>query len=221
MVGAAATLQGQLIAAQAELEGLRQIYTDNNPRVRSLQARLSELKRQLAGLGGTEAGSDGSAVSKDSKRSYPSIRELPVLGVTYADHYRKTKVLEVVFETLTQQYELAKVQEAKEIPVVRVLDAAQVPERRSGPSRRNVVAIGVTLSLLFGVAWVLAAARWEATDPKDPRKKLMQEVFHDLRAASQRVSGNGAGIGSLPGKVWSRLRRTENGSDLGDRKHGA
>ena len=52
MVEAAATLQGQLIAAESELEGLKQIYTDNNVRVRSVKARIDELKHQLEKLGG-------------------------------------------------------------------------------------------------------------------------------------------------------------------------
>lgn len=52
MVEAAATLQGQLIAAESEYEGLKQIYTDNNVRVRSIRARIDELKHQLEKLGG-------------------------------------------------------------------------------------------------------------------------------------------------------------------------
>src|SRR5271156_2312727 len=52
MLDAAGTLAGQMIVAQSELEGLRQIYTDNNPRVRSLNARVGELRKQLDKLGG-------------------------------------------------------------------------------------------------------------------------------------------------------------------------
>src|ERR1700730_1281294 len=52
MIGATAELEGQLIAAQTELEGLRQIYTSNNVRVRSAQARIDEYRRQLQKLGG-------------------------------------------------------------------------------------------------------------------------------------------------------------------------
>src|SRR5437773_8760352 len=54
MLDAAGTIAGQLIAAQSQLEGLRQIYTDNNSRVRSLNARVAELRRQLEKLGGTQ-----------------------------------------------------------------------------------------------------------------------------------------------------------------------
>src|SRR5205807_819594 len=65
MLDAAGTIAGELIAAQSQLEGLRQIYTDSNSRVRSLNARVSELRRQLERLGGTQ----GNAV----KNSQPSI----------------------------------------------------------------------------------------------------------------------------------------------------
>src|SRR5260370_30992107 len=52
MMGAAAELEGQLIAAQTELEGLRQIYTDSNVRVRSLQPQIADLRPQLQKMGG-------------------------------------------------------------------------------------------------------------------------------------------------------------------------
>ena len=114
MVEAAATLQGQLIAAQSELEGLRQIYTDNNVRVRSVRARIGELKHELERLGGK--GESATSISDQPGDSmYPSIRKLPLLGVSYADLYRRTKIQEAVLETLTKEYELAKVQEVKEI----------------------------------------------------------------------------------------------------------
>ena len=55
MVEAAATLQGELIAARSELEGLRQLYADSNVRVRSVQARVAELENQLKKVGGEDA----------------------------------------------------------------------------------------------------------------------------------------------------------------------
>ncbi len=47
MVESAAVLEGQIIAAQSELESLRQVYTPNNVRVRAMQARVDELKRAV------------------------------------------------------------------------------------------------------------------------------------------------------------------------------
>src|SRR5277367_4091537 len=115
MVEAAATLEGQLIAAEAELHGLAAMYTDQNVRVRSLRARVTELRAQLGKMGG-ESGTSAAPSSETDASLYPAIRQLPLLGVTYSDLYRQTKIQETVYELLTQQYELAKVQEAKEVP---------------------------------------------------------------------------------------------------------
>ena len=60
----------------------------------------------------------------------------------YADKFRQLKVEEAVYETLTKQFELAKVQEAKEIPSVKVLDQPEVPERKSFPPRTLIILAG-------------------------------------------------------------------------------
>src|SRR5215472_497234 len=79
MVEATATLEGQLIAAQSELQGLKQIYTDNNVRVRSTQARISELQVQLRRLGGKpgEIGPQNGDASTATPPGYPTFRQLP------------------------------------------------------------------------------------------------------------------------------------------------
>lgn len=179
MVEAAALLEGQLIAAQTELQGLRQIFTDNNVRVRALKARVNELELQIRKVGGTASTAEDTA-SADNE-VYPSIRKLPLLGVTYADLYRHTKVEEVVFETLTQQYELAKVQEAKEVPSVKILDPADVPEKKIFPPRTVLVLTGTFVALILGVLWVLLSDRWAKTDPQDPGKLLVLEVVSSVK----------------------------------------
>jgi capsule polysaccharide export protein KpsE/RkpR len=179
MVEAAALLEGQLIAAQTELQGLRQIFTDNNVRVRALKARVNELELQIRKVGGTASTAEDTTSSDNAV--YPSIRKLPLLGVTYADLYRHTKVEEVAFETLTQQYELAKVQEAKEVPSVKVLDPADVPEKKVFPPRTVLVLTGTIVALVLGVLWVLLSDRWAKTDPQDPGKLLVLEVVSSVK----------------------------------------
>jgi len=174
MMQAAAVLQGQLIAAQSELEGLRQIYTDNNVRVRSVRARIGELQRQLEKIGGK--GEDVSENGLPNDALYPSIRKLPVLGVTWTDLYRQTKVQEAVFETLTKQYELAKVQEAKEIPTVKVLDAPSVPEKKVFPPRMLIILLGTALSFIAAVVWVFGEKSWAGMSDDDPRKALLSDA---------------------------------------------
>ncbi len=181
MVGAAATLQGEMIAAQSQYEGLRQIYTDSNPRVRTIKARIDELQRQLDKLGGKgESSTDVSATPSDS--FYPSIRKLPLLGVEYADLYRRTRIQEAVLEALTKEYELAKVQEVKEIPTVKVLDTAPIPDKKSFPPRLLIIFVGTVCAFAAATIWLFAKTEWDQTDQHDARKIFAQEVFGDMRA---------------------------------------
>ncbi len=192
MVEAAATLQGQYIAAQSELEGLKQIYTDNNVRVRSVRARIAELKRQLEKLDG-KGEQDLEPAGQQADFLYPSIRKLPLLGVTYADLYRRTRVQEAVYESLTKEYELAKVQEVKEIPTVKVLDSPNIPERKSFPPRTAIVFLGMTLVFAAATTWVLGKRAWDETDSSDARKVLAREVFTTVKARLPQFSRNGSG----------------------------
>jgi uncharacterized protein involved in exopolysaccharide biosynthesis len=190
MVDAAAILQGQYIAAQAELEGLKQIYTDNNVRVRAVSARIEELKRQLEKLGGKgEEAAEASGKSADYL--YPSIRKLPLLGVTYADLYRRTRVQEAVYELLTQEYELAKVQEAKEIPIVKVVDAADIPEEKTFPPRRLIGISTMFLAFIGGIVFLIGSKSWKEKDPRDLSKAIAAEIWIDLKEKRLLNSVNG------------------------------
>lgn len=220
MLDAAGTIAGEMITAQSQLEGLRQIYTDDNSRVRSLNARVGELRRQLEKLGGTQIkGTDGgrafasqsadAASVQTNGLPYPTIRSLPLLGAKYADYYRRAKIQETVYELLTEQYELAKVQEAKETPSVKVLDPARIPERKSFPPRLVIMLFGTFSISALSVVWVLGAARWEEIDPQDPRKAFAQEVAGTLKARMPWASQNG----NAP-----ELRTQETGDGLGGQR---
>ena len=208
MLDAAGSIAGQVIAAQSELEGLRQLYTDNNARVRTLNARVLELRKQLQKLGGT-AGDTAKAANSLSEVSngmpYPTIRSLPLLGAKYADYYRRAKIQETVFGLLTEQYELAKVQEVKETPTVKVLDPAQVPEKKSFPPRMLIMFLGTFLFFSMSVVWVFASGHWHQADPDDPRKILAQEVVATLKARTRWFSRNGTGASGDEQKDLGRL----------------
>ncbi|HKN75909.1 MAG TPA: Wzz/FepE/Etk N-terminal domain-containing protein [Candidatus Acidoferrum sp.] len=224
MVEAAATLEGQLIAAEAELHSLEAMYTEQNVRVRALRARVTELRTQLGKMGG-ESGTSAAPSSETDASLYPAIRQLPLLGVTYADLYRQTKIQETVYELLTQQYELAKVQEAKEVPSVKVLDAAVVPTKKSFPPRGLLTVAGAGFALFAICAWILVRQAWREIDPNDPGKQFAVEVASTLRADALRLAPAGAALLQILARVRMRansskdLRRAEeekssDGADL-------
>ena len=198
MVEAAATLQGQLIASQAQLSSLQQIYSDSNVRVLAARARVNELQRNLNAIGGS--GTPDQVMN--DKSLYPSIRRLPLLGVTYADLYQQTKIQQTVYELLTQQYELAKVQEAKEIPSVKVLDPAMVPTKKSFPPRAIIVLIGTILGIVAAAAWIIGNARWHMVRADDPRRVFALKVFVTIAAAIPKFSQNGKGVAARGDWPW-------------------
>jgi len=186
MVESAGLLQGQLIASQSELQSLEQIYTSNNVRVRSLQARVDELKRQAQKLQGTDASLASDAAQPD--QMYPPIRKLPLLGVEWADLYRRMKIQETVYELLNQQYELARIQEAKEVPTVNVIDPANLPEKKSGPHRVLIIVLLTVLSLAGAVVWMFGSERIKSLEHADPRRQLAMRAAESLKRLRDRIA---------------------------------
>jgi capsule polysaccharide export protein KpsE/RkpR len=214
MVEAGADLQGHLMAAQSELEGLETIYTANNVRVRSLRARVDELRHQLnemaggnptavqaanpAAVPGSPASGGQGSSNQISDMIYPSIRKLPLLGVRWAELYQQTKVQETVYQLLTQEYEMAKIQEAKEIPTIKVMDEAAIPERKSFPPRLGFMILGTVLAAITGAFWVLGVVFWQAIETDDPTKSFTLEVLKVQKVWLQRKRLQLQGLFSKP-----------------------
>jgi len=74
---------------------------------------------------------------------------LPKISLEYARLLRNLKVQEAIYELLTQQYEQAKIMEAKDTPTVQILDKASPPERKSFPKR------GIIIILVFITSFAL------------------------------------------------------------------
>ena len=174
---ASAILQGQIIAARSQLEGLKQIYADNNVRVRASQARIAELQSQLEKLNGGSGNEGKSSEQKGADNQYPSLRELPILGLPYADKYRVLRIQEAVYDTLSKQYELAKVQEAKELPTVKLLDQPKVPEKKSFPPRLLIMLCGTLVAACLSILWVFASTQWLELRQQDLRGIIARMAF--------------------------------------------
>jgi capsule polysaccharide export protein KpsE/RkpR len=192
MVDASAKLQAQLIVARGEVDSLEQIYTPDNVRVRAAQARVSELERALNKLGGP-TNLDISDDHTPDNDLYPPLRQLPILGVRWANLYRKVKIHETVFDLLTEEYESARIEEAKSIPTVSVIDPPSWPEKKSFPPRMILISILTLLSLAISCLFLLAQDRWQQVDEHDQKKLLAGDVMAVLRGrASQLLSRNGS-----------------------------
>jgi capsule polysaccharide export protein KpsE/RkpR len=189
-VDAAAKLEAEVVVTEGELQSLQQIYGNGNVRVRAAEARLANLKREMGKLGGSSAelSADADQSSRgDSGRgdpepiSYPPLRQLPRLAVPYANLYRNVRVQETVFDLLTQQDEVARIQEAKDIPVVSIIDAPGIPEKKSFPRRKLLTLIMTILVVGVTCAWLIFRDHWNNISMHDPRRMFAREVFETLK----------------------------------------
>jgi uncharacterized protein involved in exopolysaccharide biosynthesis len=124
---------------------------------------------------------NASSTSPASDQALPSVRELPLLGVTYYDLYRRITIEETLYEALTKQYELAKVQEAEDVPPVKVLDAPDVAEKRLSKHRALIMFFGMLVFAFAGSVWVFVSELWRITDNSHPAKALAIRVLHSTR----------------------------------------
>jgi uncharacterized protein involved in exopolysaccharide biosynthesis len=186
MVDAAAKLQAELIVGQSELDSLEQIYGEGNVRVRAARARIGVLKSELTKMSGSASPEESNQSSVTSSELYPSLRQLPRLAVPYADLYRRVRIQETVFELLSQQYEMARIEEAKDTPVVAVIDQPLVAEKKSFPPRLLVILLLTTLSVAATCFYIILRSMWEHVSTGDPRKVLAQEIGESLRRQMER-----------------------------------
>lgn len=180
MVDAGARLQAQLIVGQSELDSLQQIYGEENVRVRAGRARVAVLQHELEKMSGSSAPTGGDT-KQDTTAMYPSLRQLPRLSVRWADLYRRVHIHETVFELLSQEYEITRIEEVKELPTVSVIDPPSWPEKKSYPPRRWIV-LGMTMVALFTTAIGLLVRRgWYELRPEDPRKILGSRIWQTVK----------------------------------------
>jgi uncharacterized protein involved in exopolysaccharide biosynthesis len=183
MVDAGARVQAELLVAQSSLQSLRQIYGDGNVRVRESEARIASLRQDLAKMTGSSAPlapeptDGGDASGDDSGQLYPPLRQLPRLAVPFTDLYRRVRVQETVYELLTQQYEMARLEEARDVPAVSVIDPPGIAERKSFPPRLLLSLLFTFLAFVAASALILVRERWSAIRPDDARKVLVAEIL--------------------------------------------
>ncbi len=152
LVETTARLRGQITVKEVQIGAMRSFATDRNPDMRMAQQELDALKYELARL-------EGAGTSAHTKTGADRSPDKAGSGIDSVRLLRDVKYQETVYELLAKQFELAKIDEAKESTVVQVLDKAIEPDRKSKPTRSRIVMVAVFAALLIGVigAFVLEA----------------------------------------------------------------
>jgi uncharacterized protein involved in exopolysaccharide biosynthesis len=90
----------------------------------------------------------------------PTLQDIPDQALQYLRLKREVEIQNTVFEMLTSEYEKARIEEARDTPVVQVLDKAEKPNLRSRPKRKIFTLIGAALGLGWGSMVALVRTAW-------------------------------------------------------------
>ncbi len=143
----AAQLRGLIAEREVQLKVLRGGATDQNPDVMRMVSELRALRSELARMESSQSGNPGSAVDLP-------VGKLPEVAIDYVRARRELKLQETLLEGMIRQYEMAKLDEAKEGPILQQVDKAVPPDYKSKPSRGLIVITTTLLALLASAAWV-------------------------------------------------------------------
>jgi tyrosine-protein kinase Etk/Wzc len=173
LIESAADLRAQVVAKQVQMQGMRSYATEDNPQMLEVRQQLAALQAQLAKLGGSDQSSSAGLIVPKGN--------VPQAGMEYIRKLRDVKYSETIAELIGRQFEMAKLDEARQGMVIQVVDVALPPDHRSFPRRTITVAIVSLLGFLAACGWCFLVEGFERLK-SNPAERLRLDA---LRATFQ------------------------------------
>jgi tyrosine-protein kinase Etk/Wzc len=170
LIEAAASLRGQIASKEVEIHAMRSYASDGNPDLRMAEQQLAAWRAQLTRLTGDKNGNEDDLLLSKG--------QVPTAGLEYVRKVRDVKYYETIFELLARQFEMAKLDEAKQGAIIQVIDPAVPPDRRTSPKRAVMVIVATFCAFFLSIFFVLIRA-FIVNVQKDPQNKSKVE---ELRA---------------------------------------
>lgn len=152
-----ARLKAQIAARQVELQVLSSYATEENPQRVLVEQEIAGLQAQLAILQDKQGGGKGDLQVPTS--------QIPSIGMTYLNQVRDVRYYETMTELLAKQFEVAKLDEARQGAMLQVLDPAVPPDTKSFPYRLLIALLAALLGLLGSIVFLVV--RTLLTPPRD------------------------------------------------------
>lgn len=150
LIQSAASLNAQIAAKEVQIQEIRTYANGDNAQLVRAEQELDGLRAQLAKLGGTQDVSTGGIIVPKGL--------VPSASIEYVRRLRDVKYYDTIFNILAQQFELAKLDEAKEGALIQVVDPANPPDKKSSPKRTIIVCISTILGFFIGILVVFLQA---------------------------------------------------------------
>jgi uncharacterized protein involved in exopolysaccharide biosynthesis len=152
-----ARLRAAIAVKEVEAKVLRSFATAQNPDLQRVEEEIRALNAQLEKIE-TSKGHGFDPLMASGR--------VPEMGMEYLRKLRQLKYNETLYELLSKQYELAKLEEARDAVVIQVIDRAVPPERRSRPKRTLIVLLSMFLAFFVSAAVLLAVEVRKANRPQ-------------------------------------------------------
>lgn len=182
----AAALVAEIMATEVELGVKQKSLTPTHIQVIETKNKLIELNKKLNEMkyGSTSAHGATNGAAKSDQIFIP-FTEVPEIGLEFARRYREVEVQKTLYQFLIQQYEQAKIQEAKDVPTIQILDRAVPPIHKTKPKRiLTILLAGVSATLLL-VIFIFMVDRFRALYEENPQR---YEMFSFLARRRQSPS---------------------------------
>jgi tyrosine-protein kinase Etk/Wzc len=171
LIEAAGTLRGQIAAKEVQLSAMRSYATEDNPQMVLAEQQLVALKEQLAKLSGKGDSSESDIIVSKGN--------IPQAGMEYIRKLRDVKYYETITELIARQFEMAKLDEARQGAVIQVADPALPPDKRSSPKRTLIIAMVALAAFVLAAFWIVVAEGYS----KARRAPVLNEKLSTLRAS--------------------------------------
>lgn len=166
LIESAAILRGQVVAKQVQIQSMRAFASEDNPALVLAKQELAALQAQLERMAGSQQ-DPGSDIILSKGR-------VTGAGLEYLRRLRDLKYHETVYELLAKQFEIAKLDEAREGSIVQVVDSAITPDRRSSPHRLWIIIGGTILAFVISGFWVVMRESWIRSSNAPERRQRLE-----------------------------------------------
>jgi uncharacterized protein involved in exopolysaccharide biosynthesis len=162
VIESVAQLRGQVAAKEVQIRAMHQFAAEQNPDLQLAEQELAGLQSEVARMGAGSGSSSGDFLMPKGS--------VPQAGLDYVRKLRDMKYNETIFELLAKQFEIAKIDEARQGSVMQLVDKAIPPDKKSSPKRLLIVACSTVAGFVLAIFWVLFSEALRIAR-KDPRQR--------------------------------------------------
>jgi uncharacterized protein involved in exopolysaccharide biosynthesis len=172
LIESAVQVRAQITAKEVQIQSMRTYATGENAQLVQAEHELAGMRAQLARLS-SSSNSEGSIIVPKGM--------VPEAGLEYVRKSRDVKYYETIFEILARQYEVARLDEARQGAVIQMLDPATVPDRRAFPKRSMIVLTALGIGFVLGIVLALILYGWELLNKSPETAEKIQQLQQSFK----------------------------------------